>query len=106
MLVYLNTQIIYSSFFSLLIGGNKNGEKITALLDNRVYENANGGSGGAGVNGGCGCAHNGVGVSGNGGSGVGGEERNRGGKLNFFREGTKIPHMFVNIPSDGVYLGV
>jgi hypothetical protein len=31
---------------------------------------------------------------------------NSGGKMNFEREGMKIPHTITNIPSDGVYLGV
>jgi hypothetical protein len=29
-----------------------------------------------------------------------------GGKMNFFRDGKKIPHTITNIPREGVYFGV
>jgi hypothetical protein len=37
---------------------------------------------------------------------VNNKEGINGGRMNFLRDGIKIPHTVINIPSDGVYLGV
>jgi hypothetical protein len=34
------------------------------------------------------------------------KESSSGGKMNFIREGKKIPHTITDIPSEGVYFGV
>jgi hypothetical protein len=34
------------------------------------------------------------------------KESSSGGKINFIREGKKIPHTITHIPSEGVYFGV
>jgi hypothetical protein len=37
---------------------------------------------------------------------VNNKEKMKGGRMNFVRDGIKMPHTVINIPSDGVYLGV